>query len=100
MPNYFIGLLIIFLVSIFIQYKSGIRLYRSTKDRLQVTLFFFVFGLLLDYFGLYYNYWAYPGGGLIGIRILGLPIEEFLFFLIAPYFALVFYKFYDRKNKQ
>lgn len=99
MPEYLIILLVILLVTIFIQYKCGIHLYHSRKERLQVILPFLIFGIFLDYFGVYRHYWTFPGDGLIGIRFFGLPIEEFLFFFIAPYFALVLYKFYDRKYK-
>ncbi|MDO8659547.1 MAG: hypothetical protein Q7K54_03000 [Candidatus Parcubacteria bacterium] len=99
MPVYLIILIIILLVTIFIRYKYGIRIYNSRKEGFQVTLHFFVFGLLLDYFGIYNSYWIFSGNGLIGMRIYGLPIEEFLLYLIIPYSVLIVYKFYTRKSK-
>ncbi len=36
------------------------------------------------------------GDGLIDLRIFTLPIEEFLFMFIVPYFALVIYKIYKK----
>ena len=79
------------------EYKYHIHLYHSRKERLLVVLNIFIFGVLWDYFAIYRHHWIFPGNGLVGVRILGLPVEEFLFFLIIPYAALVMYKFYDTK---
>ncbi|MEO5635029.1 MAG: lycopene cyclase domain-containing protein [Candidatus Paceibacterota bacterium] len=97
MPEYLIILLIILLATIAIEYKYDIHLYHSRKERFIVVLHIFLLGMLWDYFAVYRHHWIFPGDGLIGIRIYGLPIEEFLFFLIVPYFALVVYKFYDQR---
>lgn len=99
MPEYLIILSIILLTTIFIEHKWNIHLYHSRKERFIVTLHIFLFGMLWDYFAVYREHWIFPGNGLIGIRIYGLPIEEFLFFLIVPFFALTLYKFYDSKIK-
>ncbi len=99
MPEYIIILLFILFVTFLIEYKYDIHLYHSRKERFQVTLHIFLIGMIWDYFAVYRQHWIFPGHGLIGIRFYGLPIEEFLFFLIAPYFALVIYKFYDIKYK-
>ncbi len=98
MPLYFIILITTLIVTIFIKRKYNISVYSSRKEGLQVTLHFLIFALLLDYFGFYHQYWSFPGEGILGLRIYGLPIEEFLLCLIAPYSILVVYKFYTRKN--
>ncbi|KKQ08198.1 MAG: Lycopene cyclase [Parcubacteria group bacterium GW2011_GWB1_36_5] len=99
MPEYLTILLVVLIVTVFIEFKYHIHLYHSRKERLFVTLNIFLFGMFWDYFAVYRQHWIFPGDGLIGIRIFGLPIEEFLFFLIIPYAALVMYKFYDTKIK-
>lgn len=90
-------LIAILLITIFVEYRYKIRLYHSRKERVFVTLNIFLFGMIWDYFATYRQHWVFPGDGLIGLRIFGLPVEEFLFFLIVPYAALVMYKFYDKK---
>ena len=97
--EYISVLTIILVVTIFFEYKYHIHLYHSRKERLFVTLNIFIFGMIWDYWAVYNHHWIFPGEGLIGTRIYGLPIEEFLFFLIVPYGALVMYKFYDKKIK-
>ncbi len=98
MPKYLIILISGFVVTVFVAHKYNIHPYHSKKEMLQVTLNFFIFGLLLDYFGTYNHYWVFPGNGLLGMRIIGLPIEEFLLYLILPYSVLVIYKFYSRNK--
>ena len=97
--EYFLILIGILVVTILFEWKYNIHLYHSRKERLTVTLNIFIFGIIWDYYASYNKHWIFPGPGLIGIRLLGLPIEEFLFFLIVPYGALVMYKYYDMKVK-
>ena len=99
MPIYLLILIAGLIATIFVAHKYNIQIYSSKKEMFQVTLSFFVLGLLLDYFGTYNHYWTFPGNGLLGPRIVGLPIEEFLLYLLLPYSVLVIYKFYTRKNK-
>ena len=100
MPEYLIILLIILALAIYFEYKYHIHLYHSRKERLQVTFSIFVAAMTWDYFAVYRHHWIFPGNGLVGIRIFGLPIEEFLFFLIIPYIVLIVYKFFDKKSKK
>jgi len=97
--EYLIILLAILIVTITIEMKYHIHLYHSLKERIIVTLNIFVFGIIWDYYAVYRQHWVFPGPGLVGIRIYGLPIEEFLFFLILPYAAITMYKFYEKKIK-
>jgi len=55
--------------------------------------------MVWDYFATWRQHWVFPGNGLLGLRFFGLPIEEFLFFLIMPYFAFTLYKVFDKKIK-
>ena len=97
--EYLLILLIILLIAFLVEWKYRIHLYRSMKERLIVTLTLFLVGLIWDYYAVYRKHWSYPGNGLIGIYIFGLPLEEFLFHLIAPYAILTTYKFYDKRIK-
>src|SRR3989344_8972764 len=97
--EYLTILIAIFLITLFFEIKYKIHLYHSLKERLIVTANIFLFGMVWDYYATYRQHWIFPGNGLIGLRLYGLPIEEFLFFLIVPYGALTMYKFYDKRIK-
>ncbi|HLC56056.1 MAG TPA: lycopene cyclase domain-containing protein [Candidatus Nanoarchaeia archaeon] len=97
--EYFLILILLLLIAIFLEYKFRIHIYHSRKERIITSITFFIIGILWDYFATWRQNWNFPGPGLIGIRILDLPIEEFIFFLIIPYFILTLYKVYDKKIK-
>jgi len=85
--------------AVFSEWKFHLHLYHSLKERIIVTLHIFVFGMIWDYYAQYRSHWVFPGPGLIGLRVYGLPIEEFMFFLIIPYVVLTTYKFLDKRIK-
>lgn len=60
----------------------------------------FVVGLIWDYFATWRRHWISPGDGLVGFRILGLPIEEYLFFLVMGYWALTVYRILESKYRR
>ena len=74
-------LVVILIVTLIIEFRYKIHLYHSIKERIIVTMNIFIFGMIWDYYATYRSHWLFPGPGLIGIRIYGLPIEEFLFSL-------------------
>lgn len=97
MPEYVIILIILFLVALFFQRKYKLIVYKNQKQAISVITTFFLLGVIWDYIGVYRGHWIFPGNGLIGPRIAGLPIEEFLFFLIIPYVSLVIFKYLEAK---
>ena len=97
--EYLLILLAILLTTIFFEINYKIHLYHSLKERLFTSLTILVMGIIWDYYATSMGHWAFPGPGLIGLRIQGLPIEEFLFFLIMPYAILTMYRFYHKKIK-
>ena len=97
--EYLLILVAILIITLFFEFRFNIHLFHSLKERIIVTSNIFVFGMIWDYYAIYHSHWTFPGNGLIGLRILGLPIEEFLFFIIVPYAALTMYKFYDDRIK-
>lgn len=86
-------------LAVFLEYTHHVKLYHSRKERIIIVLHFFVIGMLWDYYATWRGHWTFTGQGLIGISIFGLPLEEFLFFLIMPYISLVAYKVMDKQIK-
>jgi len=73
----------------------------NLRERVLVTLIFFVVGVLWDHFAIWRGHWIFPGKGLIGIRIGLMPLEEYLFIFIIPFWVLTVYKVVDKKmNKE
>ncbi len=97
MPGeYLLILLAFFLSALYMEWRFRFRLLHSLKERVIVTLHFFILGVAWDTFAVWRHHWAFPGDGLIGIKIGILPLEEYLFFLIMPFFGLTIYKSYER----
>ena len=92
-------LLIYLLIAVFIEWKFRIHLYHSIRERIFISLFFLILGVIWDTYAVANRHWIFPGDGLIGIKFGILPIEEYLFFIIMPFFALTVYKLLDRKMK-
>lgn len=87
----FVTLFLIFGIVLEIKYR--VHLFTSLKNRILVIGFIFVvlMGWELINFH-FFQAWIYLGEGMIGIKILGLPIELYLFFITSPYFSLVVYE--------
>ena len=97
--EYLLILLFLLISGIFIEWKYHIRLYHSRKERFIITSFFFIIGVLWDSFATYRGHWSFLGDGLIGLKIGLLPIEEYLFILIVPFWIITIYKLLDNKIK-
>ena len=97
--EYLTILLFFFISALFLEWKFYIHLYHSKRERIIITFLFFIVGIVWDTFAVWRGHWNFPGNGLIGIQIGLLPIEEYLFFLIMPFWTLTIYKLLDRKVK-
>ena len=100
MIEYFLILVFFLLITLITEKTQHIHLYRTLKERLEIVGFFFIVGILWDSFATWRGHWAYPQGGTLGIKIGLLPIEEYLFSLIVPYFGITMYKFLDSKFRR
>lgn len=87
----------VLICGIFLQKRYQIRLYRCRKERIFIPAAFLLIGVAWDSLAVYREHWAFSNTKLLGITIGVLPLEEFVFFLIVPYFILVVYKFLQKK---
>lgn len=60
-------------------------------------LFFFIFGALWDTLAYYKGNWIIPVEKTLGITIGLMPLEDYLFLLISPYFVITIYNFLNSK---
>ena len=88
------------MISVFLDWRYSLHLYQSSKERRVIPILFFIIGSIWDSWAVWRGYWNFEEGkGLIGITIGFLPLEEYLFFLIFPYFLLTIYFFFKREIK-
>jgi len=99
MFEYIIILSILLLVTIVLEKTHHIRLYHNLQEKLVIVGFFFIVGVVWDTFAIWRGHWAFPPGKNLGIVIGLMPLEEYLFVLIVPYFIITIYKLIDSKYK-
>ena len=85
------------IIGIILQYKLKIHLYHSFKEEMYFTITLLAILIPMDIYSVYKDVWQFPGDGIIGIKIISLPIEEYLFVIIVSYFILIIYKAIDKK---
>ncbi len=100
MFEYLIVLIILLLVTIILEKTQHINLYFNRKERLEVVGLFFIIGVLWDTFAIWRGHWFFPPDRNIGITIGLMPLEEYLFMLILPYFIITIYKLIDSRFKK
>lgn len=90
-------LIILVLVSVFLEWKYKIHLYKSRKERFLIPTVFFVIGVIWDWYATANGHWNFNFENLTGVRIGIIPLEEYLFILIVPYAILTAYRVLRRK---
>ena len=94
---YLATLVVFFALAVWLEVKFRIHLYQTRKERILITLVFFVIGVAWDSISTIEQTWIYPGRGLVGIWIGVLPIEEYLFSLVVPFWILTVYRVFEAK---
>jgi len=98
-PIYLLILLGILFFARALQKYNNLQLFRNRFHMYAYVVTNFILGVVWDYFSVWLKIWEFPFKGTIGIRIGILPIEEFLFFLILPYFGITVFKLFEKKFK-
>jgi len=90
-------LLLLLACAIILELAYRVHLYHTRRERIIITLIFFVVGVVWDALGTARGIWIFPGAGLMGIWIGVLPLEEYLFSLIVPFWILTVYRVLDSR---
>lgn len=90
--EYLLILSLFLLAAVWMEWRFRVRLYESRKEAGIIVLVFFVIGVLWDTFAIWRGHWAFPGNGMVGIRIGLMPLEEYLFVLVVPYWIITLYR--------
>jgi lycopene beta-cyclase len=75
----------------------GARVFRRPRLLAMTLLPVLVLFLAWDLVATARGDWSFAGRYLIGVRLLGLPVEEWLFFLVVPVCALLTYEVLGRR---
>lgn len=96
--EYLLSMIIVFILpSAYILYKKRWLVGPAIKTGIIGLLI----GLPWDYFAVQRGWWVYPKSQYyLGIYFLGLPIEEFIFYIACPIAVVCYYEFLIRKNKK
>lgn len=97
---YLLALGAFFALAVWLEVKFRVHLYRTRKERILITLIFFAIGVAWDSISTLERTWIYPGNNLIGIWIGVLPLEEYLFSLVVPFWILTVYRVVEVKFRE
>ncbi len=98
--EYLIILIAVLVITIILEKTQHIRLYKNRKERIEIVLLFFIIAVAWDTFAIWRGHWIFPAGKNLGIIIGLMPLEEYLFALILPYFIITIYRLIDSKFRR
>ena len=97
-PVYLLILTGFLLAGLALHKLNNVKLFKNKKHFLLFWLITYPIGIAWDTFSVSQEIWVFPGNGLIGVNIGSLPLEEYLFFLIIPYFGFSLYKTLEKNS--
>ena len=85
MTKYMYALLISGIIPFLLSFWPGLNFYRDLKRLFYtIALIVIIFGLW-DVFAVLRGHWSFDPAGVRPLRIINLPLEEWLFFIIIPF---------------
>lgn len=101
MFEYLIILVVFLGIAIILEKTQHLHLFHNRTERLEITALFFIIGIFWDTIAIWRGHWVFPAGNNLGIVIGLMPLEEYMFALILPYFIITIYTLVDSKfNKK
>ena len=97
--EYIFILLTLALLTASVQYFYKIRIYSSFSQMIFAVIIYLVVGISWDTYAIWQGHWIFPSDKILGPKIGLMPVEEYLFMLIIPYFILTVYNFLKRNKK-
>jgi lycopene cyclase domain-containing protein len=82
----------VFALSAALKQVYRVTLFDSRKQGVAIFGFFFLVGVVWDSYAVHSGHWYFNDHNLVGVRVGLLPIEEYLFFIVLPFFIITFYQ--------
>src|SRR3989344_5619436 len=92
--EYLLILLVVLAVTICVEKFYRLQPYRTIWQRIGISIFFFLVAVLWDSFSVWRGHWSFSFNS--GYSIGFLPLEEYLFAFVVPYFVITFYTLFRR----
>ena len=99
MPEYAAILILLLIVTIFLHKGYNIKIFKSKLHLFLVYAIFLAVGIAWDHYAIWRGHWSFGEKFLLGPKIGLMPIEEYGFGIVLPYFGLVIYKIIEKKTK-
>lgn len=93
--EYLLILVALLVITLILERVYHVHLYHNRRERFEVVMLFFIVGIIWDSFAISRGHWVFPNDHTVGITIGNMPLEEYFFILILPYFILTAYKIID-----
>lgn len=90
---------VIFLSSLIVDLFYCHIIYHYPVKLCKTLVFVFCILMFMDFTGVGLKLWSFTGNGLQGTYFLSLPIEEYLFMVIAPYGAIVVWESFHKFSR-
>jgi len=90
-------LIFLFAATIVLEIKYKLVLCHSKKERVWTTLVVLIIMIAEEQVARINEIWLFPGPGMMGIYIFGLPLDLYLFYVILPYFVFVVFELIHKK---
>ena len=94
--EYFISLVLLSFIPIAIIYKRRYLLRRIAKG-VPIAL---VLGTIWDYIAISRGWWSYGKDFLLGPTVYGIPVEDFLFFILVPAGAVAIFDLINNSEER
>ena len=92
MSTYGLILLISFIIPLIFTFDKNLKFHTQLKFVLKSISIVALIFIIWDIVAVKYNVWDFNHTRVLGFKILGLPIEEILFFFIIPYNLIFIYE--------
>ncbi|KPJ70825.1 hypothetical protein AMJ51_00865 [Microgenomates bacterium DG_75] len=99
MPEYALILILLLFISVFLHRYFKLKLSKSKSHLFIFYAILFFVGIVWDQFAIGRNHWTYSEEFLLGPYVGFMPIEDYVFILVTPYFGLVVYKIIEKYLK-
>lgn len=87
------------LISVFFHFTFKVKIYQSKTHLLITNAIILIVATIWDQYAISRGHWSFGRQFLLGPKIGFMPIEEYAFTLIVPYFGLVIFKILEKRLK-
>lgn len=92
LPEYFIMIIILAIVSYILDSKLNLNIIRRGRSLVKVTILTFLLFFSVDSWATWRGVWDFGKSFLLGPYVFNLPIEEVFIFIVAPYASIILWE--------